>query len=164
MEHPIIYGVCHDLRVARVTVLGAPTQSWVVAEIFRTLADSGIRSDMAQNTSAPGGRNDLSFVVDESDSATAMAVLEQVRDTLRFESARVDLGVGRVSLVGASLRSNSEIIARYFESLRDADVAVEMVAATDNFIAVVTRERDADRASRHLKSTFQQGEPSPLLK
>lgn len=92
-----------------------------------------------------------------------MAVLEQARDTLRFDAVRADLGIGRVSLIGASLRSNSEIIARYFEALRDADVAVEMVAATDSCIAVVTRERDAQRASSHLKSTFQQGEPSPLL-
>ncbi|NEB11271.1 hypothetical protein G3I32_20930 [Streptomyces coelicoflavus] len=163
MEHPIIYGVCHDTTVARVTVTGAPTQPGGATAIFRALANSGIKSDMAQNTPAPGGRNDLSFIVDESDAATAMAVLEQVRDVVRFDSVSVDVRTGRVTMIGASLRSNSEIIARYFESLRDAGVAVEMVAATDNCIAVVTRRWEAAKAAEHLKATFRQGEPRPLL-
>ncbi|MFG2988390.1 ACT domain-containing protein [Streptomyces sp. NPDC048257] len=163
MEHPIIYGVCHDIHVARVTVAGAPTRPGIAAEVFRCLADSDVKSDMAQNTTAPGGRNDLSFVVHESNAATALAVLEQARKGIRFESVSVDIGIGRVAMVGASLRSNSEIIARYFECLRDAEVAVEMVAATDTCISVVTRERDAERAAWHLKSTFQQSEPSRLL-
>ncbi|OAR26379.1 hypothetical protein A8W25_13250 [Streptomyces sp. ERV7] len=163
MEHPIIYGVCHDIAVARVAVAGAPRRPGVVAEIFRSLANSGISSDMARNTAMPDGRDDLSFIVAESDAATVLAVLEQARDTMGFDSVSVDVGIGKVALIGASLRSNSEIIARYFESLRDAGIAVEMVTAADGCIAVVTRERDAGRAAHHLKSTFQQGEPSPLL-
>ncbi|MER7822918.1 hypothetical protein ABTX85_10180 [Streptomyces sp. NPDC096097] len=163
MEHPIIYGVCHDMHVAPVTVAGVPHRPGIAAEVFRRLAKSHVMSDMAQNTAATGGRNDLSFVVRECDSATALAVLAQAEQGMRFDSVNVDVGIGRVAVVGASLRSNSEVIARYFESLRDADVAVEMVAVTDTRICAITRERDAGRAAQHLKSTFQQGDPSPLL-
>ncbi|MEU6309691.1 ACT domain-containing protein [Streptomyces sp. NPDC047014] len=163
MEHPLFYGVCHDTGVARVTVAGVPARPGVAAAVFRCLAVAGVPSDMAQNTSTPGGRDDLLLVVPEGAVAHATAALDRERAAIGFATLLVDAGIATVAVVGAGLRSDPHVLARYFETLRDGGVTVEAVSLTESRIAVVTRERDAERAARHLRSAFLPGDPDLLL-
>src|SRR5205814_7532133 len=126
MEQAIISGVAHDRSEAKITVVGVPDKVGEAARIFRAIADAGINIDMiVQNVSAAAtGRTDISFTLPRDDGQRAMTTLQALRQSMGFESLQYDDRIGKVSLIGAGMRSHPGVSATFFKALADAGVNI----------------------------------------
>jgi aspartate kinase len=148
MEQAIISGVAHDRSEAKVTVAGVPDVVGQAAKIFRAIATAGINIDMiVQNISAAAtGLTDISFTLPRDDGEAALAALRAVQPEIRFENLLYDDRVGKVSLVGAGMRSHPGVTATFFGALADAGVNIEMISTSEIRISVVVDENEVDAA------------------
>ena len=148
VEQAIISGVAHDRSEAKVTVASVPDQVGVAAKIFRTLAAVGINIDMiVQNVSAADtGRTDISFTLPRDDGQAAMAALSGLEPEIGYGQLLYDDRIGKVSLVGAGMRSHPGVSATFFGALADAGVNIEMISTSEIRISVVVDEKDVDMA------------------
>jgi len=156
MEHAIISGVAHDTSEAKVTVVGVPDKPGEAARIFRAIADAEINIDMVvQNVSAAStGLTDISFTVPKAEGRKAIDALERVQEGIGFTSLRYDDEIGKISLVGAGMRSNPGVTAAFFEALSGAHVNIELISTSEIRISVVTRVDDVNEAVRAVHSAF----------
>jgi aspartate kinase len=156
VEQAIISGVAHDRSEAKITVVGVPDTPGKAAEIFQAVAASGINIDMiVQNVSVAGtGRTDVSFTLPKTDGQTGVQTLERVREHVGFDSLQYDDQIGKVSLVGAGMRSHPGVSAQFFTALARSGVNIEMISTSEIRISVVTRADDLDTAVRAVHSEF----------
>jgi len=148
MEQAIISGVAHDRSEAKVTVAGVPDVVGQAAKIFGAIAVAGINIDMiVQNISAAAtGLTDISFTLPRDDGEAALAALRAVQQEIRFESLLYDDRIGKVSLVGAGMRSHPGVTATFFGALAEAGVNIEMISTSEIRISVVVDENEVDAA------------------
>ncbi|MFL6052929.1 MAG: aspartate kinase [Actinoallomurus sp.] len=148
MEQAIISGVAHDRSEAKITVVGVPDKVGEAATIFSTLADAEINIDMiVQNISAAAtNRTDISFTLPRTDGQAAMAALNKIKDRIGFDSLRYDDQIGKVSLIGAGMRSHPGVTAKFFGSIADAGVNIEMISTSEIRISVVVDQDEVDAA------------------
>jgi aspartate kinase len=148
MEQAIISGVAHDRSEAKVTVAGVPDTVGQAAKIFRSIAAAGINIDMiVQNISAAAtGLTDISFTLPRADGESALAALRAVEPEIGFESLLYDDRIGKVSLVGAGMRSHPGVTATFFGALAEAGVNIEMISTSEIRISVVVDENEVDAA------------------
>ncbi len=156
VEQAIISGVAHDRSQAKITVVGVPDVPGKAAEIFQAVAAAEIDIDMiVQNVSAAEtGRTDVSFTLPASDGQDAARALKRVQPAIGFSSMQYDDQIGKVSLVGAGMRSNPGVSAGFFAALSTAGVNIEMISTSEIRISVVTRAEDLDAAVRAVHSAF----------
>ena len=156
MEQPIISGVAHDRSEAKVTVVGVPDRPGEAAAIFETVAGAEVNIDMiVQNVSAAStGRTDITFTLPTAEGDRAMAALAARQGDIGFESLQYDAGIGKVSLVGAGMRSHPGVSATFFRALADAGVNVELISTSEIRISVVCRESDVNAAVNAVHSAF----------
>jgi aspartate kinase len=156
MEDAIISGVAHDRSEAKITVVGVPDKPGEAAAIFQALADAAINIDMiVQNISAAAtGRTDISFTLPKSDGQSAMAALDRIRSSIGFEDLLYDDRVGKISLIGAGMRSHPGVSATFFSALAASGVNIEMISTSEIRISVVVRGEHVDEAVRAVHSAF----------
>jgi aspartate kinase, monofunctional class len=148
MEQAVISGVAHDRSEAKITVVGVPDKVGEAAAIFKTLAAAEINIDMiVQNVSAAStGRTDISFTLPATDSATALTTLKRMQGRVGFESLLYDDQIGKVSLIGAGMRSHPGVTANFFGAIADAGVNIEMISTSEIRISVVVGQDGVDAA------------------
>ncbi|MEU0396447.1 aspartate kinase [Streptomyces sp. NPDC006208] len=156
VEHAIISGVAHDVSEAKITVVGVPDKPGEAAAIFRTIADAEINIDMVvQNVSAATtALTDISFTLPKTDGAKAIDALEKAKSAIGFDSLRYDDQIGKISLVGAGMKTNPGVTASFFEALSDAGVNIELISTSEIRISVVTRGDDVNEAVRAVHTAF----------
>jgi aspartate kinase len=159
MEQAIISGVAQDNSEAKITVVGVPDKVGEAARIFRVIAASEINIDMiVQNVSAAAtGRTDISFTLPQADGPTAMASLGQLQGEVGFESLLYDDRIGKVSLVGAGMRSHPGVSATFFGALAEAGVNIEMISTSEIRISVVVDRSDVPVAVAAAHRAFDLG-------
>ncbi|MDT4917490.1 MAG: aspartate kinase [Pseudonocardiales bacterium] len=159
VEDAIISGVAHDRSEVKVTVVNVPDKPGEAAAIFRELAAAEINIDMiVQNISTGGtGRTDVSFTLPATDGPTALGALKKVQDAIGFTELLYDDHIGKLSLVGAGMRSHPGVSARFFTALADAGVNVEMISTSEIRISVICRDTDLDVAVRAVHDAFELG-------
>ena len=156
MEQPIISGVAHDRSEAKITVVGVPDVPGTAAMIFEIVASADVSIDMiVQNVSAAAtGLTDISFTLPMVDGASAQSALSARQAEIGYTALVYDDQIGKVSLVGAGMRSHPGVSAKFFGALRDAGVNIEMISTSEIRISVVTRAVDLDRAVRAVHTAF----------
>jgi len=156
MEQPIIAGVAHDRSEAKVTVVGVPDVPGTAAQIFETVAASGVNIDMiVQNVSAAQtGLTDISFTLPATDGQRAIAALVAEQGTIGYVSLQYDDTIGKLSLVGAGMKSHPGVSAQLFGALRDAGINIEMISTSEIRVSVVTRADQLDDAVRAVHTAF----------
>ncbi|MBP6995859.1 MAG: aspartate kinase [Phycicoccus sp.] len=156
VEAPIISGVAHDRSEAKVTVVGVPDQTGKAAQIFEAVAAAGVNLDMiVQNVSATDtGVTDISFTLPIAEGQAAMEALQQIQDEVGFGSLQYDDQIGKLSLVGAGMRSNPGVSATFFKALATAGVNIEMISTSEIRISVITRDDLLDDAVRAVHTAF----------
>jgi aspartate kinase len=159
MEQAIISGVAHDRSEAKITVVGVPDKVGEAARIFRVIAAAGINIDMiVQNVSAAAtGRTDISFTLPREDGQAAVASLGQLQSEVGFESLLYDDRIGKVSLIGAGMRSHPGVSATFFGALAEAGVNIEMISTSEIRISVVVDENDVPVAVNAAHRAFDLG-------
>ncbi|NTV39168.1 MAG: aspartate kinase, partial [Demequinaceae bacterium] len=156
VEDPIIAGVAHDRSEAKITVIGIPDVPGSAARLFEAVARADVNIDMiVQNVSAIAtGVTDISFTLPMASVAEARAAIEADRGIIGYSDLVSDDTIGKVSLIGAGMRSSSGVSAKFFAALRDAGVNIEMISTSDIRISVVTRAELLDTAVRAVHTAF----------
>ena len=156
VEAPIIAGVAHDASQAKLTVVGVPDRTGMAATIFEAVARAGLNIDMiVQNVSAvETGRTDISFTLPRDDGKAAMQALESIRDQVGFTGLQYDDQIGKLSLVGAGMRTNTGVSATFFKALAEAGINVEMISTSEIRISVITGEERLAEAVRAVHTAF----------
>ena len=134
VEQPIISGVAHDRSEAKVTVVGVPDRPGEAAAIFEAVAAAGVNIDMiVQNVSAAAThRTDITFTLPKAEGDRVIAALDERKADIGFESLAYDPAIGKVSLVGAGMRSHPGVSATFFRALADAGVNVELISTSES--------------------------------
>jgi aspartate kinase len=159
VEQAMITGVAHDRSEAKVTVRGVPDSPGVAGRIFRVVADAEIDIDMVlQNvSSSDSGRTDITFTVARSHGGEAVGALEKIKSEVGFDEVVYDDHVGKVSLVGAGMRSHPGVTATFCEALSNAGVNIEIINTSEIRISVLIRDTQLDHAVSALHAAFELG-------
>jgi len=157
MEQPIISGVAHDRSEAKITVVGIPDVPGTAAHLFEVVAGADVNIDMiVQNVSAAQtGLTDISFTLPADDGQRAIAALDAQRAAIGFGSLQYDDSIGKLSLVGAGMKSHPGVSAKFFGALRDAGINIEMISTSEIRVSVVTRADQLDDAVRAVHTAFE---------
>ena len=156
VEQPIISGVAHDTSEAKVTVIGVHDKPGQAAAICQAIAAAEVNLDMIVQNSSTGtsGRTDISFTVPKGDGPKALEALETARPVLDFERVVFDEHIGKVSLVGAGMRSHPGVSATFFGALAESGVNAEIISTSEIRISVVCRDTDVPVAVRAIHDAF----------
>ena len=159
VEEAVLSGVATDKSEAKVTLNGVKDAPGEAAKIFRALADAELNIDMVvQNVSSVvDGTTDITFTVPRADGPRAVELLEKLRDGAEGTAVLYDDQIGKVSLVGAGMKSHPGVTAEFAEALRDAKINIEMITTSEIRITAVVREKDLDEATRAIHEKFQLG-------
>ncbi len=159
MEQAMITGVAHDGSEAKLTVTKVADHPGVAAKVFRTIADAEIDIDMVvQNISAgTDGQTDITFTVPTTDGPRAVAALEARRADIQFEQVIYNDHVGKVSLIGAGMRSHPGVTATFCEALAGVGVNIDIISTSEIRISVLVRDVELDTAVRALHDAFDLG-------
>ncbi len=156
VEQPIIAGVATDTSEAKITLVSVPDVPGLAARVFRIVADTNANVDMiVQNISASATRKtDISFTLPKADGQKALDALAAERESIGYDALLYDDEIGKLSLVGNAMRSNSGVSARFFEAISSAGINLEMISTSEIRISVVTRASSLAEAARVLHSAF----------
>ena len=157
MEQAIISGIAHDKSEAKITIVGVPDRTGVAARIFQAIADADINIDMiVQNVSAAAtGLTDISFTLPKAEGANASKILQAIQGEVGFASIQYDDQIGKLSLVGAGMRSHPGVTATFFAAMSDAGVNIEMISTSEIRISIICRESDLDRGVKAAHTAFE---------
>lgn len=156
MEQPIISGIAHDRSQDKITVTNLPNTPGMAARVFSICAEVGANVDMiVQNVPVSDStRANVTFTLPEGDAQRTLNALEAARDEIGFDQLRYNPNIGKLSLVGAGMRTNPGVSAKLFEALSDAGINIEMISTSEIRISVVTRLDDLDRAVQAVHTAF----------
>nr|WP_269212758.1 MULTISPECIES: aspartate kinase [unclassified Schaalia] len=156
VEKPVISGIAHDRSQDKITVTNIPNSPGVAARLFAIVAEVGANIDMiVQNVpvSDPTLAN-ISFTLPEGDAQKALDALEAHKSELGFHELRYNPNIGKLSLVGAGMRTNPGVSARLFGALAAANINIDLISTSEIRISVVTRLEDLDRAVQAVHTAF----------
>jgi len=154
MEQAIISGITHDVSEAKITIEHVPDRPGVAATWFRALAEAGVNVDMIVQNVSTAGYTDISFTVPRTDVSKASLVMEKIVVDTEAGGFRADEKIGRVSLVGAGMKTHPGIAAQMFEVLAAEGVNIEMISTSTIRISCVVAEEDVERSVRALHTAF----------
>ena len=156
LEQPIISGVAHDHSEAKVTVIGVPDIPGKAAQIFGVIAAAQANIDMiVQNISTRGsGKTDISFTLPMTETKNVLGALTTAQGEIGFEDIEHNDEVGKLSLIGAGMRSNPGVSFTFFEALHNAGVNVDMISTSEIRISVVTDADKLNDAVRAIHTAF----------
>jgi aspartate kinase len=157
MEQAIISGIAHDKSEAKITIVGVPDRTGVAARIFQSIADNDINIDMiVQNVSAAAtGLTDISFTLPKSEGANATAILQKLQGEVGFASILYDDQIGKISLVGAGMRSHPGVTATFFAAMAEAGINIEMISTSEIRISIICRVTDLENGVKAAHTAFQ---------
>ncbi len=154
MEQAIISAVTHDTSEAKVTVERVPDRPGIAARLFRALANESVNVDMIVQNVSLRGSTDISFTVPLADLPAGLKVTEALAAEIGAEGVTHDGEIGRVSLVGAGMKTNPGVAAAMFEALADAGINIEMISTSSIRISCVVRAADVEPAVQTLHTAF----------
>jgi aspartate kinase len=156
MEQAIISGIAHDKSEAKITIVGVPDRAGVAARIFQAIADADINIDMiVQNVSAAAtGLTDISFTLPRSEGSLATSTVQKLQGEIGFQSIQYDDQIGKLSLIGAGMRSHPGVTANFFAAMASAGVNIEMISTSEIRISIVCRQSDVERAVQAAHTAF----------
>ena len=154
MEKAIISGVTHDVSEAKVTIQDVPDRPGIAARVFQRMSDEGVNVDMIVQNVSTEGTTDISFTVPREDGLRAKASIDAELREIGAAGVTYDEGIGKVSLVGAGMKSHPGVAATMFAALADAGVNIEMISTSSIRISCVVREADVVKAVRAVHDRF----------
>ena len=154
MEEAVVAAITDDTSEAKITVGGVPDRPGVAAQLFRELANQGINVDMIVQNTGTNGMTDISFTVAKTDLVAARDCCIEVKDQLGAAEVTSDDGIGRVSIIGAGMKSSPGVTALMFETLSNNGINIEMISTSSIRISCVVRAERVGDAVRFLHTAF----------
>lgn len=157
MEEPVVSGVAADSTQSKITVIGVPDRPGKAAEIFQAVAEAGANIDMiVQNVSTTENHlSDISFTLPHSDRHKVVEALKAKQSGIGFQSITYDDEIGKLSIVGAGMKTSSGVSAKLFGALAKAGINIEMISTSEIRISVVTRADQLKEATRIVHTAFE---------
>ena len=157
MEQAIISGIAHDKTEAKITIVGVPDRTGVAARIFQAIADADINIDMiVQNVSAAAtGLTDISFTLPKAEGVDATSILQKLQGEVGFASIQYDDQIGKLSLIGAGMRSHPGVTATFFGAMAESGVNIEMISTSEIRISIICRQSDLERGAKAAHTAFE---------
>ncbi|MGW5387486.1 aspartate kinase [Nocardia sp. NPDC003963] len=159
LEQAILTGVAHDRSEAKVTVVGLPDEPGYAAKVFRYVAEAEINIDMVlQNISkVETGKTDITFTLPKSDGVRAVEMLSKYQGEIGFSQVLYDDHIGKVSLVGAGMKSHPGVTATFCEALAEAGINIDLISTSEIRISVLVKDNELDDAVQVLHRAFDLG-------
>jgi aspartate kinase len=154
MEQAIVSAVTHDVSEAKVTVSGVPDQPGIAARLFRELAEGSVNVDMIVQNVSDHGVTDISFTVPKQDLDQAVKVGERLSDEIGATGVTSDADIGRVSIIGAGMKSSPGVAATVFATLANDGINIEMISTSAIRISCVVRSQQIEDAVGALHTAF----------
>jgi aspartate kinase len=156
MERPLVTAVTHSLGDARITLTGLPDRPGIAGTVLTALADANVNvDDIIQNEPvSEDHRADMSFTVPKDDLHAAVGALEAIKDELGIGRIAADDHIGKVSLVGAGMKTHPGVAAKAFRTLGESNINIEMIATSPIKISCVIHEKDVGEAVRAWHTAF----------
>jgi aspartate kinase len=156
MERPLVTAVTHSLGDARITLTSLPDRPGIAGQVLTALAEANVNvDDIIQNEPvSEDHRADMSFTVPKDDLHAATTALDQIKDELGIGRIATDEHIGKVSLVGAGMKTHPGVAAKAFRTLGDSGVNIEMIVTSPIKISCVIHEKDVGEAVRALHTAF----------
>ena len=165
MEEAVLTGVATDDSEAKITILGITDTVGEAAKVFRALADAEVNIDMViQNiSSAEDNKTDITFTLPKADGKRGMELLAVLQESEGWEDLIYNDQIGKVSLVGAGMKSHPGVTADFCDALRDAGINIEMITTSEIRITAVVRQADVAEAARAIHTKFDLGGDEPAV-
>ena len=155
MEKALISGVVHDTSEAMIRIRRVPDRPGIAAKVFGSLAAESINVDMIVQNVSEDGRTDQTFTLPKDDLARSEEALGRIAAEIGAEGWTAEPEVGKVSLVGAGMRSHPGVAAKMFQTLAEAGINIEMISTSSIRISVVVQASEVDRAVRLIHAAFE---------
>ena len=157
VEEPIVSGVATDDTQAKITVIGLPDRPGKAAEVFSVVSEAGANIDMiVQNVSTDENHlSDISFTLPHNDRHKVVEALKAKQSEVGFQSISYDDEIGKLSIVGAGMKTSSGVSAKLFGALAKAGINIEMISTSEIRISVVTRADQLKEATRIVHTAFE---------
>jgi aspartate kinase len=154
MEQAIVSAVTHDVSEAKVTVSGVPDQPGIAARLFRELAEGAVNVDMIVQNVSDHGVTDISFTVPKEDLERAVRIGENLSGEIGATGVTSDADIGRVSIIGAGMKSSPGVAATVFATLANDGINIEMISTSAIRISCVVRSQVLEEAVGVLHTAF----------
>ena len=156
MESPIITGIAHDRSQSKLSILGVPDVPGKAAKVFGKVAEVGANIDMiVQNVAASEpDKTDISFTLPHDSASAALGAIEGMKDELKYREVSFNEKVGKLSLIGAGMRSHPGVSAKLFGALAEAGINIDMISTSEIRISVVVQIDELDAAVRAVHTAF----------
>ncbi len=154
MEKSHISGVAKDKNVARLALVGLEDTPGIAFKIFSLLAKNNVNVDIILQSIGRSDTKDISFTVAKGDMELARRLLEENRDSVRFDHIDVSDNIAKVSIVGAGMINNPGVAAAMFEALFNAGININMISTSEIKVSVLVHISDADRAVQVIHDRF----------
>jgi len=158
MEQAIISGIAHDTSEAKVTLAQVPDQPGIAARVFRPLADEGVNIDMIVQNVSENGRTDITFTIPKEDLARAQPVLDAIAKQAGAKRVETDQDIGKVSLVGAGMKTHPGVAADMFDALADDGINIDIISTSSIRVSCIVRAAEVERAVRAIHDRFRLSE------
>lgn len=154
MEKSHISGVAKDKNIARLALVGLEDTPGIAFKIFSLLARSNVNVDIILQSIGRDESKDISFTVSKEDMVLARSILEEHKETIRFDHIDVSDHIAKVSIVGAGMIHNPGVAATMFEALFNAGININMISTSEIKVSVLVDLDDADRAVQVIHDRF----------
>ena len=154
VEKTNIAGVAKDTSIAHISLVGLQHSPGVAFQVFALMSRKNINVDNILQSIGRDDTKDISFTIHQKDLEEAVTILEEHKDTLKFDRIEADDKVGKVSIVGVGLMSNAGIAAKVFEALFEAGINIQMISTSEIRLSVLLDENDVNRAVKAIHDKF----------
>ena len=154
MEQAMVSGVVGDASEAKITLTDVPDRPGIAGQLFRRLAAEDVNVDMIVQNVSEAGRTDISFTLPKDDLTVGREVTEAIAADIGADRVTADDAIGRVSLVGAGMKSHPGVAATVFETLAANGINIEMISTSAIRTSCVVREDQIERAVQSLHAAF----------
>jgi aspartate kinase len=155
LEAPIISGVTHDRSQGKITVVEVPDQPGKASLLFGVVASAGVNIDMiVQNSSTIDNTVAISLTLPEADAEVALDAVAKAKEAIGYREVRYTDQVGKVSIVGAGMKSSPGVSATLFRALADAGINIDLISTSEIRVSVVTDIARLDDAVRAIHTAF----------
>ena len=154
MEEAIVSGVTHNDKEIKFTLFGVPDQPGIAGTVFGSLSEIGTNVDMIVQNVSKDSITDISFTAPSEQQSEVEEVLKQISDKLKAKGFDVDQNIGRVSIIGAGMKSESGVAAKMFKILGESGINISMISTSPIRVSCVINSKDIDQALNVLHEEF----------
>ncbi len=154
MEKALIRGISLDENIGKISVLEVPDKPGIAFQLFRSLAISDIHVDMIVQNVNRNGVNDISFTVAMDELSEAIEISQKFAFEVNANKVIYDKAVAKLSVVGTGVLDNAEVASKFFESLFELEINIQMISTSEIKISCIIDKERGKEALKYMHQKF----------